>query len=35
MEKIHIPDWIVTLLDLETENANMESHSQEEFIGMC
>ena len=34
LEKIHVPDWIVTLFDLEIENADIESHVEDELVDL-
>ena len=35
LEKIHVPDWIVAPFDLEIEYADIESHLEDELVGMC
>ncbi|XP_076049445.1 zinc finger BED domain-containing protein 5-like [Oratosquilla oratoria] len=35
LEKMHIPDWIVTPFDVEIENADLESHLEDELVDMC
>jgi len=35
LQRMHVPDWIVTLLDFNVQNAYIYSHLQDELSDIC
>jgi len=35
LQRMHVPDWIVTLVDFSVQNAGINSQLQDELLDMC